>query len=332
MLPPSPLVSAVIPTYLRPDLVLRAIRSALGQTVQDIEVIVVVDGRDAQTCAALQGIDDARLVVVVPERHLGNADARNACVSRARAKCVAFLDDDDEWLPNKLAAQLRTWQRSGLTYPIVTCRMIGRSETGDVIWPRRLPAPGEPLSEFFFCRRTPFTGEGMVINSAILTSRELLRLVPFRSGLERHVDPDWLLRAIRLPGTGLEFVPQLEPQLIWYIEQHRDRITTRRDWRGSLAYAGTNRDLFTARGYAAFVLHVVSGAAAAQRDRAAFFLLLNEAFTKGRPAPVDLVSHFGNFLLPTATQRWAAKLFSRIAAGHRTEVSCGYPAASHRRE
>lgn len=281
----SPLVSVVIPTYLRPVLVLRAIQSALAQTVKDIEVIVIVDGRDDETRRALATIEDCRLAVIVPDRQLGNANARNAGIGSARARYVAFLDDDDEWLPRKLELQLGTAERSRWKYPIVTCRMIARSESSDAIWPRRAPRQCEPFSEYFFCRRTPFTGEGMVINSAVLTSSELMLRVPFRIGLERHVDPDWLMRAALVPDVGLELVQESEPLLIWHIEHDRPRITTRYDWQRSLAYARANIELFTPRGYAAFVLHVVGSAAAAQNDGRAFFLLLKEAFNRGRPAP-----------------------------------------------
>jgi glycosyltransferase involved in cell wall biosynthesis len=67
----SPLVSVVIPIYLRPTLVLRAIGSALAQTVKDIEVIVMVDGRDDESRRALATIEDCRLAVMVPYQHLG---------------------------------------------------------------------------------------------------------------------------------------------------------------------------------------------------------------------------------------------------------------------
>jgi hypothetical protein len=310
------IVSVVIPTYQRPDLVIRAVRSALGQTVAEIEVIVVVDGRDEPTCSALRAVDDARLRVHVPQGWLGNADARNAGVALARADWVAFLDDDDEWLPRKLEAQLRVARSSTHADPIIACRFIARDEAGDFVWPRRLPRPNEPLSEYFFCRKTPFTGEGMVHGgSAILASRALALRVPFRSGLPRHVDPDWLLRAASEPGVRLQFVPEMEPLLIWHIERSRLRITTQRDWKQSLAYCRENRQLFTRRSYAAFVLHIVGSNAAAQGEWGAFPVLLRESCTRGRPALVDLVSHVGNFVLPAGVQRAVAGFFARASAG-----------------
>ena len=310
----DPAVSVVIPTYQRPDLVLRAVRSVLDQTMADFELIVVADGRDTETCEALATLGDARVSVHVPERHLGNADARNAGVARARAPWVAFLDDDDLWLPLKLERQLRVARLAGCAHPVVSCLLCARSELGDMIWPRRLPQPSEDWSEYFFCRRTPFTGEGMVISSAILTSRTLLLEVPFASGLDRHVDPDWLLRALRRSDVCLEFPEQHDVLVVWNIEHSRPRITTQRDWQTSRAWCRANRHLFSSRGYAAFLLHVVGSNAAAQHEWRAFPALLREAFAEGRPAGVDVASHLANFSLPAGVQRQAAAWYGRWRA------------------
>ena len=311
----GPAVSVVIPTFRRPDLVLAAVRSALEQTVPDLEVIVVVDGRDPATCEALRGVVDARLVVHLPERHLGNAEARNAGVALARAPWVAFLDDDDTWLTSKLERQLAVARHAACPLPIVSCRLIARDERGDRIWPRRLPDRGEDWSEYFFCRQTPFTGEGMVVLSSLLVPRSLLLQLPFTSGLDRHVDPDWLLRAARQPGTSLEFVPEADPLVIWNMEDSRSRITTRRDWRTSWTWCRSNRTLFSPRGYAAFLLHVVGSNAGAQHAWRAFPLLLHDAFTRGRPSALDLASYLANFALPTGLQRRVAGWYGRLTSG-----------------
>ncbi len=312
---PIPSVSVVIPTYHRPDLVLRAVGSVLDQTMADLEVIVVVDGRDAATCDALSTITDSRVRVHVPDRHLGNADARNAGVSIARAPWVAFLDDDDVWMPKKLERQLATATNASSPTPIVVCHMIARNARGDMKWPRRLPRPGEDWSEYFYCRRTPFTGEGMVTLSTIFTSRALLAEVPFSSGLAQLVDPDWLLRALRTPGVAMIFVPDPEPLIVWHIEHDRPRITNRRDWTAAYDWGRRNRDLFSSRGYAAFVLHVVGSNAAAQRDRRSFFPLLQEAHRNGQPALVDVASHVANFVIPPTVQRRVAMWYARATTG-----------------
>jgi glycosyltransferase involved in cell wall biosynthesis len=96
-------VSAVIPTRNRPEQLLLAVRSALQQTHSELEVIVVIDGPDPKTAQALTGFNDSRLRIVQMERNVGGSDARNAGVQAARGRWIAFLDDDDEWLPHKLS-------------------------------------------------------------------------------------------------------------------------------------------------------------------------------------------------------------------------------------
>ena len=102
----TPLVSVVIPTRNRSGLVVRAVSSALAQTYGDIEVIVVVDGPDQGTAEALERVNDPRLKIVQLPESVGGSDARNAGVKAADGAWVAFLDDDDEWLPEKIQKQL----------------------------------------------------------------------------------------------------------------------------------------------------------------------------------------------------------------------------------
>ena len=99
MNPQTPVVSAVIPTRNRPELLCRAVRSVLSQTIRDIECIVVIDGPDMATVNALREIADARLSVMELPENVGGCEARNLGARAAKGEWVALLDDDDEWLP-----------------------------------------------------------------------------------------------------------------------------------------------------------------------------------------------------------------------------------------
>jgi glycosyltransferase involved in cell wall biosynthesis len=103
---PSPAVSVVVPTRDRPQLLRRAVAAILGQTYQGpVEVVVVFDQSDPQ----LPWPDlppGRRLVLRRNQRTPGLAGARNSGILAATGELVAFCDDDDEWLPDKLAVQV----------------------------------------------------------------------------------------------------------------------------------------------------------------------------------------------------------------------------------
>ena len=100
---PGPAVSVVIPTYNRARLVGRAVASALAAMERDDELIVVDDGSNDGTPAALAAYWDR--IRYVRAGHRGAGAARNLGVRLATRALVAFLDSDDEWMPDKLALQ-----------------------------------------------------------------------------------------------------------------------------------------------------------------------------------------------------------------------------------
>ncbi len=295
---PAPLVSVIIPTIHRPHLLLRAIQGVLRQTLRDIETIVVVDGHDPETLEALGSIGDPRMRVMTLAPGVGSAGARNAGVGEAQGRWIAFLDDDDEWLPPKLEIQMQTARRSSDRFPIISCRLIARGDEGDLVWPRRTPATNEPMSEYLFCQSGIRGGDGLVLPSTILTTKELLLRVPFRTELPRHNDVDWLLRATAIEGVKVAFVPDTEPLAIWHIESHRARISNTADWRYSLGWIEDNRGLVTPRAYASFVCIWASSTAARGRCWKAFWILPWEAFAHGKPRVIDLLAHLVIWLVP----------------------------------
>ncbi len=100
-----PRVSVILTTYNRADLVGRALKSVLAQTLADLEVIVVDDGSSDRTREVITQFADPRVHYIFQENR-GLAGARNTGVRAARGAYIAFLDDDDEYLPTKLAQQV----------------------------------------------------------------------------------------------------------------------------------------------------------------------------------------------------------------------------------
>jgi len=98
----NPEVSVIIPAYNTEAYLARAIESALGQTLENIEVIVVDDASTDNTLAVAKSFNDQRLKVLANEKNLGAAEARNRALRIAKGKWVAVLDSDDWYAPERL--------------------------------------------------------------------------------------------------------------------------------------------------------------------------------------------------------------------------------------
>jgi glycosyltransferase involved in cell wall biosynthesis len=101
-----PRVSIIIPTYNRARLIRHTINSALAQTYQDYEIIVVDDGSTDDTLSVLSEFGNKIKAISQSHSGGGGAKARNTGISVANGELIAFLDSDDLWLPTKLEKQI----------------------------------------------------------------------------------------------------------------------------------------------------------------------------------------------------------------------------------
>jgi glycosyltransferase involved in cell wall biosynthesis len=99
-------VSVVIPTRDRQAMVAGAVRSALDQTGAEVEVCVVDDGSEPPVVLPDDLAADGRVKLIRLDSPCGSGAARNVGLAATSGELVAFLDDDDVWLPGKLARQL----------------------------------------------------------------------------------------------------------------------------------------------------------------------------------------------------------------------------------
>jgi glycosyltransferase involved in cell wall biosynthesis len=121
-------LSLIVPTYNRRILVENALRSALAQTYPVDEIIVIDDGSNDGTGAALRDLFGDRLRYTW-QAHAGVSAARNHGLRLARGTYITFLDSDDSWLPNKIQEQM-TWMKesSGLLHGAL--RLNSPQQTG----------------------------------------------------------------------------------------------------------------------------------------------------------------------------------------------------------
>ena len=120
-----PLLSVVVPTRDRLERLKRALDSLRAQTLDDLEVIVVDDGSSDGTPAYLSDLsaEDARITSVHLDGGTGAAGARNRGMEKASGEFLGFLDDDDEWRPNKAAEQIEL-MRARPEVGLVSCNFV----------------------------------------------------------------------------------------------------------------------------------------------------------------------------------------------------------------
>jgi glycosyltransferase involved in cell wall biosynthesis len=110
MLNSTPTVSIIIPFFNREDLTLQAIESVLNQTFQDFEIILVDDG-STEPMEKIKSINNSK-ISLLHQSNKGPAAARNLGMRSAKGTYIAFLDSDDNFLPEKLAKQVHVLQQN----------------------------------------------------------------------------------------------------------------------------------------------------------------------------------------------------------------------------
>jgi len=107
----SPLVSVILPTCNRPELLETAIGSVLDQTYENFEVIVVNDG-GPDVSRTIEKFDDPRLSYINNQGNMGPSGARNVGINASHGSLIAYLDDDDRYYPTHLETLAQTLESS----------------------------------------------------------------------------------------------------------------------------------------------------------------------------------------------------------------------------
>lgn len=121
----QPLISVIIPTFQRSEYLIRAINSVLNQTYKNIELIVVDDNdgddhfRIETESKIKKYLINQKIVYLKNKENRGNYFTRNVGIKNSKGDFIAFLDDDDVWLPNKIQSQMMLFEKLDDSYGIV---------------------------------------------------------------------------------------------------------------------------------------------------------------------------------------------------------------------
>lgn len=192
-----PRVSVILPVYNRAATIRRCVDSVRAQTVSDWELVVVDDASSDGTTAIIAGYHDPRIRILRHEQNRGAAAARNTALRDARCEFLAWIDSDDEWLPDKLAQQLALLERTGAD----ACACDYFMSTAGHEHPVRIPASAD-------WRRTLHTECRLAAGSTLLVRRACVEKIGLLDeSLRSHEDWDWCLRLAK--HFRLTVVPEL---------------------------------------------------------------------------------------------------------------------------
>ena len=197
-------ISVILPAFNRAHCIATAIDSVLAQSLTDFELIVVDDGSsDGTGKAAAAGGDPCVRVLTLPQNRGGNA-ARNAGIRAARAPLIAFLDSDDCYLPDKLAATVAQFDRRPELDVLVDSYRVnypdGRPEQQRINPPVEGAEFVEALYQRWLWKATP---------AISARADAVLRAGLFDEEIRRRQDFDFLARAARVAHCGAS------NQLLW---------------------------------------------------------------------------------------------------------------------
>jgi glycosyltransferase involved in cell wall biosynthesis len=218
-----PAVSVVIPSFNRPALTARALRSVQAQSFEDWEAVVVDDGSEVPLAEALAELvgSDARIRVLRHPGNRGGSAARNTGVRAARGAVVSLLDSDDEWCADKLALEQQWIAHQAPAQPWVLAGRV-RVKAGDHVRDSHR-APASPLPDVGVWL---FVERGSLQTSALTMPRTLLTACPFDESLPRLQDWDLVLR---LAMAGAHFHVLDAVTAIHHADPATDRISHRLD-------------------------------------------------------------------------------------------------------
>jgi len=300
----------------------RAVRCALNQTYPNVEVVVVIDGSDPETMNALTALDESRLRIIMLSQNVGGSEARNVGVREATVDWVAFLDDDDEWLPAKIEKQVSVAMEMAGALSFVACQFVDGGRYGKRVLPVLHESPRSSFSDFLLCRPSLFGGSGYVQTSTWLVSKQLADICPFTPGLKRNQDLDWMLRAMSIPGARFTLV--MEPLSIFNSAQETGRVSKSPDWQFHYRWALDNLHYFSKKALAYFLATTCVEDAVKQGQRlSASVHLLYAMFRYGDVSLRCLLLFAYYFLCPENLRQRARGAVASIRNRGRKVLPCG---------
>jgi len=208
------LVSIVIPTYNRAELLKETIDSVLNQTYKNYEILICDDGSTDKTKDMVLSYNNPKIIYFYQSNHGCPAPARNMGLKNAKGQYIAFLDSDDLWFPKKLEIQIAAFEK----YPQIL--LIATNSV--TIPPKKNPSLS--LSSEKIVSFEELIHANIIMNSSVLMKQDVIQnigLLDERLEIRGIEDFDYWLRLLQFQQKSVMILP--EP-LVKYRE-HSSNLT-----------------------------------------------------------------------------------------------------------
>jgi glycosyltransferase involved in cell wall biosynthesis len=186
----SPIVSVVIPAFNRRSVIRRAVTSALSQTYDNLEVIVVDDASTDGTLEEIADLSGSRLIVIPLKSNVGGAKARNVGVKAAKGALIAYLDSDDYWQPVKISEQLKLVPED-LDDFLIYNKVLSIVDGKDVYYPEyAFDAGRDDIFDYLIHEKN------FIQTSGVMMPKRTAERFSFDETLRRHQDLDLVVRLV----------------------------------------------------------------------------------------------------------------------------------------
>lgn len=210
------LVSCIIPTYRRTDTLVRAVKSLLSQTYENLEIIIIDDNEVDDSYSDfirkyIDGLQDNRVKYLRMPEHKNGAAARNLGINSAQGEYITFLDDDDEFLISKVMKQVAFLDENPV-YEAVSC-LYEVYHKGQLV--RRIA----PYSELDLLKNVLNRTVAICMPSVLIRRKNLSTNIRFDESLRRHQDIQFFV----------EFLSRFRMGVIseWLVKVHSDSTTNK---------------------------------------------------------------------------------------------------------
>lgn len=242
-------VSVIIPSVGRSSLD-AAINSALEQSMQPLEVLVVLNN-----CKQVdsQFMSHPRVKFINDPNVKNGNQARNMGVRLAQGTYVAFLDDDDVFLPNKLESQISYINSLSNSKALITTSFYYNLPEGNY-YPREVYRNNQSISRYLFFRTSLRNSHKALPSITWLAPRSLFQEIQFDDDLLGHQDWEWLLRAEFLYKVQIY---QMDSPLVVITQNSTDNTKSRFSEFDTLEWFKSNQLYFDNQTSISFILNVV---------------------------------------------------------------------------